>query len=984
MFVRPRSTHDSYNAPRRFLLMALLLMLALLAGAPSALAQDAAATPTGAAPAAPTAEPLPSGPTAQNVPTPIAPTTDESAAKPASDAASRGDASPLHPTFALLDANGANVLQSGKPVSPMQSCGSCHDTTFIEQHSFHSDLGLSDFGRSDVAHAQPWDQSSGLFGKWDPLTYRFLSPEGAVQLDLSTAEWLQKFGAFVPGGGPATTTRDGAPLATLAPDAANPEAAILAADGSVQPWDWKQSGVVEMDCFVCHLSHPDAAARAETIAAGDFGWANTASLLATGIVSKTANGFAWQPEAFGEDGKLRPAYVQIQDPTNENCAACHGVVHTDVQQPLVFAACDLNQPQTATTGQVVSPQLISQSGINSADKASLSRPWDVHAERSLKCTDCHYALNNPVHSQEAAGKTPEHLVYDPRRLELGEYLIRPDHDLARGASAQFTIDEGQKGSMRRCESCHTAETTHSEWLPYTARHMEVLACESCHIPKLNAPAIESVDWTVVQPDGGPVTQCRGIEGDDTVNGLVTGYTPVLMQRTNVDGDTMLAPYNLISAWYWVQDDANGAPTPVRQIDLEAAYLENGAYAAAILDGFDANGDGKLDEQELVIDSDAKTALVAGRLEALGVVNPRIEAQTQPYSINHSVARDEWVTRDCQECHENDSRVAAGLTLSSRTPGGVMPTFVSDNNVSASGAFESSGGVLRYQPSLAADGVYIFGHSRVGWVDLLGALFFLGTLLAVAVHGTMRVVAAIRHPHHTHASKRVYMYQAYERFWHWLQTITIIILLFTGLIIHRPDIFGIFAFPHVVTVHNVLAAVLVINAALSLFWHLAGGEIRQFIPRPYGFFDQAIEQTKFYVSGIFKDAPHPFEKSRERHLNPLQQVTYFGILNVLLPLQIITGALMWGVQRWPQFAGALGGLPVLAPFHTLVAWLFASFIVGHVYLTTTGERPLSGIEAMVTGWEDVPVDSAVPAAAAGATPSLNDPQPGMAASANAGD
>lgn len=90
------------------------------------------------------------------------------------------------------------------------------------------------------------------------------------------------------------------------------------------------------------------------------------------------------------------------------------------------------------------------------------------------------------------------------------------------------------------------------------------------------------------------------------------------------------------------------------------------------------------------------------------------------------------------------------------------------------------------------------------------------------------------------------------------------------------------------------------------------------------------------------------------MNPIQKLTYFGILNVLLPLQIVTGALMWGVQKWPEVASALGGLPLLAPFHTLLAWLFGSFIVGHVYLTTTGATPLEGIRAMVTGDEEVEV------------------------------
>jgi thiosulfate reductase cytochrome b subunit len=199
-----------------------------------------------------------------------------------------------------------------------------------------------------------------------------------------------------------------------------------------------------------------------------------------------------------------------------------------------------------------------------------------------------------------------------------------------------------------------------------------------------------------------------------------------------------------------------------------------------------------------------------------------------------------------------------------------------------------------------------------------------------------------------------MYTAYERFWHWLQTFVIVLLLFTGLIIHRPDMFGIFSFRYVVLIHNILAVLLVINAVLSLFYHLVSGEIRQYIPRPYGFFNDAIVQTKYYLRGIFKGDVHPFEKVPQKKLNPLQQITYFGILNVLLPLQIITGALMWGVQQWPQIAGWFGGLPYLAPFHSLVAWTFAAFIVGHVYLTTTGQRPLTSIKAMMDGWEDVEV------------------------------
>jgi thiosulfate reductase cytochrome b subunit len=382
----------------------------------------------------------------------------------------------------------------------------------------------------------------------------------------------------------------------------------------------------------------------------------------------------------------------------------------------------------------------------------------------------------------------------------------------------------------------------------------------------------------------------------------------------------------------------------------------------VLAAFDTDGDGILNEAELRIDSEAKRDLMAARLAALGLRNPRMAGEVRPYSINHGVTRGEWALRDCQSCHAVDSRLAQTITLAAGGPFGVTPALRDNTNVRFSGELDASApGTLAYRPVPAADNLYVFGHDNVLWIDWLGALLFVGVLLAVGTHAAGRYFLSLRRPRHAAETKRIYMYDAYERFWHWLQTSAILLLLFTGLIIHKPHLFGMFAFPHVVTVHNVLAVILVINAAFSLFWHLVKGEIRQYIPRPYGFFDQAIQQTIYYVRGIMTGAPHPFEKTKQQKLNPLQQVTYFGLLNVLLPLQILTGTLMWGVQGLPEVAGALGGLPLLAPLHTLVAWLLATFVVAHVYLTTTaGVTATTDIKAMITGWEDVEIHQQQPA------------------------
>jgi thiosulfate reductase cytochrome b subunit len=871
-------------------------------------------------------------------------------------------ASPLHPTFALLEESGQNVLDTGGPVSTMKTCGQCHDTAFIAEHSFHADLGLSDLtAPGQTGSGRAWDTSPGLFGKWNPLAYRYLSSEGDERFDLGTADWVRLFAERIAGGGAGVTSRNRQPLTALTPQVGDPDTTALDSAGRPVAWDWQKSGTVEMNCFLCHASTPNNDARIETIRAGQFGWASTATLLGTGIVERTAGGWQWNAAAFDAEGELKREFIAIQDPTNENCAQCHGVVHADVEAPLVLAGCTW---ETATTGQVITAQRISDSGMNVAAKDDLTRAWDVHAERGLQCTDCHFSLNNPAQYQESAESRPEHLTFDPRRLEIGEYLQKPVHEFARGQSAQYTVAPELKGTMRRCESCHAAETTH-DWLPYVERHMSAVACETCHIPRMYAPAIQQYDWTVLKPTGEPASLCRGIEVTAesmiasadlgvplSVSHLVTGYEPALLPRQDIDGQTMLAPYNLISAWYWVYDDANGSTRPVRLADLQAAWLTDGEYAPEVLKEFDANGDHTLNASELKLDTPEKAAVIVGRLRALGLNNPRIAGEVQPYSINHSVTRGEWAIKDCQTCHSDDSRVTQPMRLASYVPGGVLPEFVKDANVSANGQLYTEDGALFYRPATAAQNLYVFGHDRVPWVDWFGAFTFVGVLVAVAAHGGLRAYAALRAPRPKPGVRRVYMYAVYERFWHWLQTFTIVLLLFTGLVIHRPDMFGLFSFPGVVIVHNVLAAILVINAALSLFYHLVSGEIRQYLPRPYGFFDQAIVQAKYYLGGIFRRAPHPFEKTPQKKLNPLQQITYFGILNVLLPLQIVTGALMWGAQQWPQIANRFGGLPFLAPFHSLVAWTFASFIVAHVYLTTTGHAPLANIKAMMIGWDEV--------------------------------
>jgi thiosulfate reductase cytochrome b subunit len=202
-------------------------------------------------------------------------------------------------------------------------------------------------------------------------------------------------------------------------------------------------------------------------------------------------------------------------------------------------------------------------------------------------------------------------------------------------------------------------------------------------------------------------------------------------------------------------------------------------------------------------------------------------------------------------------------------------------------------------------------------------------------------------------KRVQMYSIFERSWHWLQAIAIILLLVTGIEIHAPERLPLFGYARATRVHEGLALFTIANAFLSLFYHLATGAIRQFIPRPTNFFSLAVAQLAYYTRGIFVGAPHPFVQSQDNKLNVLQQMTYLLVLNVLLPVQVVTGVLMWKAPDWAGLVDALGGLGAVATVHVACAWGFAAFIVMHVYLTTTGRTVTTHVRAMLLGWEELP-------------------------------
>lgn len=198
-------------------------------------------------------------------------------------------------------------------------------------------------------------------------------------------------------------------------------------------------------------------------------------------------------------------------------------------------------------------------------------------------------------------------------------------------------------------------------------------------------------------------------------------------------------------------------------------------------------------------------------------------------------------------------------------------------------------------------------------------------------------------------EKVYIYRAFERFWHWTQAVLIFLLAATGFEIHGS--FAFFGYRNAVAYHNAAAYAFIVLIVFAIFWHFTTGEWKQYLPTA----THLRAQADYYLFGIFKNAPHPTGKTVLSKLNPLQRLTYLGLKILVLPIMVLSG-LLYMFYRYPQAGGIVGlrleSIKWIAVLHTAGAYLLLTFVIIHLYLITTGTTLTSNLKAMITGYEEI--------------------------------
>jgi|LGVE01.1.fsa_nt_gb PAS domain S-box-containing protein len=198
-------------------------------------------------------------------------------------------------------------------------------------------------------------------------------------------------------------------------------------------------------------------------------------------------------------------------------------------------------------------------------------------------------------------------------------------------------------------------------------------------------------------------------------------------------------------------------------------------------------------------------------------------------------------------------------------------------------------------------------------------------------------------------KSTYIYRSFERFWHWSQALVIFFLALTGFEIHCS--YELFGFKNAVEWHNDAGWAFLVLMVFAIFWHFVTGEWKQYIPTT----KLIGAQINYYIIGIFKGAPHPTHKTIYNKFNPLQRMIYLGLKILVIPVQVFTGFAYLYYLYPESIWWNSEGLEYTALIHTFGAFVLMAFVIAHVYLTTTGDKPTESIMAMLTGWETVDVD-----------------------------
>lgn len=192
-----------------------------------------------------------------------------------------------------------------------------------------------------------------------------------------------------------------------------------------------------------------------------------------------------------------------------------------------------------------------------------------------------------------------------------------------------------------------------------------------------------------------------------------------------------------------------------------------------------------------------------------------------------------------------------------------------------------------------------------------------------------------------------------RIWHWLNALGFVVLILSGTQIRYTNLFNLMSFETAVRTHNWVAFAVIANYFVWLGFYLFSDKITVYHPElnPKKFFENAFAQMRYYGYGIFKGEKSPHHVQPYDKFNPMQSITYQIVMLMVVPVQFLTGIMMWDMKRFASWIEFVGGIGVVDTVHVLIYIFFISFTMVHAYMGALGKTPATHFREMFTGYEE---------------------------------
>lgn len=178
------------------------------------------------------------------------------------------------------------------------------------------------------------------------------------------------------------------------------------------------------------------------------------------------------------------------------------------------------------------------------------------------------------------------------------------------------------------------------------------------------------------------------------------------------------------------------------------------------------------------------------------------------------------------------------------------------------------------------------------------------------------------------------------------------LIVTGLSMqYSPVENPLIGFEMSIFIHNLAGILIILFYVFFMIANALSPNKKFYVMKRKGLMDRLKKQSRYYAYGMFKGEATPFPVTEDEKFNPLQKLSYVGVIYILLPVLMITGIALLYPELIIHKIWGLNGTMLTALLHMLMGFLLTLFLLIHLYFASLSKKKFANFKSMITGWHE---------------------------------